>query len=234
MDKRGWIIFAVAVIALLAGLIAFSRQSNVDVSSYDHAKILTATDKPKGAIPDHVYGLPADKAQVVLIEYGDFQCPGCGQLHKTTEPLLKEYQDKIAFVFRNFPLPQLHPNARAAASAAEAAGLQGKYWQMNNQLYDHQADWENLSIEQRDDMFASYAKQLGLDVDQFKTDYASDKVSQKINFDQSLGKQNGVNATPTLYLNGKKLDTSEFGTYDELEATLDKAVKASQSDKKAS
>lgn len=225
MDKRGWIIFVVAVVGIFAGLIAFSRQSKVDVSTYDNGAILTSAEKPEGAIADNVYGLSKDEAKVVLVEYGDFQCPGCGQLHKTMQPILDEYEDKIAFVFRNFPLTQIHPNARAAASAAEAAGLQDRYWDMNNKLYDSQNDWANISIDERDDMFISYAESLDLDVDKFKKDYASDNVGDKINFDQSLGKDSGVNATPTMFLNGEKLDNSQFASYDDLKATLDEAIK---------
>lgn len=222
MDKRAWIIFVVAVGALFVGLVAFSRQSSIDVSTYNNAKPITKQDKPESAIADHVYGLKDSK--VTLIEYGDMQCPGCGNLHKTIEPLLEDYKDKITFVFRNFPLTQLHPNARSAASAAEAAGLQGKYWEMNNLLYNNQSAWENLDVKARDSQFTEYATQLGLKKDQFKEDFASDKVAKKINFDQALGKEHEVNATPTLFLNGKKLDTKAYEDADALKATLDNAI----------
>lgn len=234
MDKRGWIIFVVAVVGIFAGLVVFSRQSKVDVASYDNGAILTASDKPEGAIADHTFGLSEPDTKVILVEYGDFQCPGCGQLHKTMQPLLAEYEDKIAFVYRHFPLTQIHPNARAAASAAEAAGLQDKYWPMHNKLFDSQAAWENLSVDKRDDMFSSYAESLQLDMDKFKKDYASETVAGKINFDQALGKDNGVNATPTLFLNGKKLESNQFASIDELKSTLDKALKDAGVDTKDS
>lgn len=223
MDKRAWIIFVVAVVAIFAGLVAFSKQNSIDVSSFNHAKPLTnKSDKPTPKINDHVYG--NKDSEVVLIEYGDFQCPGCGNLHKTMQPITEVYKNQIAFVFRNFPISTLHPNARAAAAAAEAAGLQDRYWDMNNFLFNNQRDWSSLSASERDDMFAAYAKRLGIDTEQFRKDFASEKVSNKINFDLALGKANGVNATPTLFLNGEKLEPEDYKDMNAFRETLDKAL----------
>lgn len=228
MDKRTWIIFGVAVVAILAGLVMLSRQKSVDVSNVNNATVRTAGDN-NSEIADHVFGKPDKK--VVLIEYGDFQCPGCGTFHTNFAPLMNDYKDKITFVFRNFPITTIHPNARVAAASAEAAGLQGKYWEMWDALYDQQNAWSNLGTDTRDQHFESMASSLKLDIDKFKTDVASSKVSTKINFDQSLGKANGVTGTPTLFLNGKILPTDQYNSTDTIKNTLDAAIKEAQASK---
>ena len=222
MNKRTWIIFSVAVAALLGGLIYASQGETIDVSSVDNSKIRAADDNDI-AIGDHVYGKKDSK--VVLIEYGDFQCPGCGTLHGNIKPILEEYKDEIAFVFRNFPLTSMHPNARAAASSAEAAGLQGKYWEMHNKIYDSQNAWQSLNGTERDKKFAEYAKELKLDIDKFNEDVKSKKVANKLNFDQDLGKANKVSATPTVFLNGELMASEDFNSAEAIRASITKALK---------
>jgi protein-disulfide isomerase len=216
VSKKAWIIFASACVILLVGLVYVSSKDKVDVSKVDANKIQSANAQ-SGNIADHVFGKKDSK--VVFIEYGDFQCPGCGSAYPTVKDVTEKYQGQVAFIFRNFPLTSLHPNAKAAAAAAEAAGLQNKYWEMHNELYANQSSWENLSTSERTDFFASYAKNFGLNVNKFKEDMASTKVNQKINYDIAIGKKIGVNATPTLYLNGKAIDNDTWGE----EAKLDQA-----------
>lgn len=222
MDKRTWIIFGVAVVAILAGLVAFSRQSSVDVEGVNNNTVRTTADD-KTEITDHVFGKKDSK--VTVIEYGDFQCPGCGTFHTNFAPIMDEYKDTITFVFRNFPITQIHPNARVAAASAEAAGQQGKYWEMWNLLYEKQNEWGSLSADVRDGQFQTYATQLGLDTTKFKEAVASEKIAKKINFDQSLGKANGVTGTPTLFLNGSTLETDKYNSTDAIRTTLDAALK---------
>lgn len=222
MDKRTWIIFGVAVVAILAGLVAFSRQSSVNVEGVDNNTVRTTADE-NSEITDHVFGKKDSK--VTVIEYGDFQCPGCATFHSNFAPIMDEYKDKITFVFRNFPITQIHPNARVAAASAEAAGLQGKYWEMWNLLYEKQNEWGTLGADVRDAQFEKYAMQLGLDITKFKEAVTSDKVATKINFDQSLGKNNGVTGTPTLFLNGSTLATDKYNSTDTIRNTLDAALK---------
>ena len=195
---------------IIGGLVVYSRSSSpsTDVSTIDTNNIITASDQ-NGQIADHVYG-KAD-AKVVLIEYGDFQCPSCGGAYTPVKTATEAYKDKVAFVFRNFPLTTIHPNARAAAAVAEAAGLQGKYWEMHDLLYESQADWESLNGDQRTNVFVEYAKEIGLDEAKFKTDLISKSVNTKISFDQAIGKKINVNATPTFYLNGKQLSDTDAG-----------------------
>jgi protein-disulfide isomerase len=192
----------------MGGLVVYSRAANppLDVSNIDTNSIIAASDQ-NGQIGDQVFGNPDSK--VVFIEYGDFQCPGCGGIAPQIKAATEEYKDKVAFIFRNFPLTTIHPNARTAAAAAEAAGLQGKYWEMHNLIYESQSEWENIAIGERNDKFVFYANEIGLDEAQFKIDIASPEVNKKISFDQAISKKVGVEATPTLYLNGKKLSSED-------------------------
>lgn len=205
MNRTGWIIFVTVVVLLLGGLIAWTRITNppIDVSNVENNSVLVGTSQ-NGNIADHTKGSDANK--ILFIEYGDYQCPSCEGAYPNVKDLVETYGDDITFIFRNFPLTSIHPNARAAAAVAEAAGLQGKFWQMHDKLYDNQGDWEELNTEKRTTMFNSYAESLGLNMDKFKEDLTSPEVISKINFDIALGKKEGTNATPTFFLNGKKLD----------------------------
>lgn len=228
MNMRMWSIFAVAVVGILAGLVYLSQRESIDVTAVDHTKIQTETNE-QVAIKDHVFGNP--DADVVLVEYGDFQCPGCANFHRNFEPLMEDYEDSVAFVFRNFPLTSIHPNARAAAATVEAAGLQGKYWDMWNLVFAQQNEWSGLNGNQRDSQFREYAANLKLDLEQFNEDISSTKISQKINYDQAIGKANDVTGTPALYLNGDELATDKYNSTDTIRATLDKAIKDAKKDK---
>jgi protein-disulfide isomerase len=219
MSGKGWIIFVAICVVLFGGLVIWSGRDRVDVSGVDTNKIQSAASA-SGDIADHVFG---DKnAKVVLVEYGDFQCPGCGSAHPTVKSLSEKYEAQMAFVFRNFPLTSIHPNARAAAAAAEAAGTQGKYWEVHNALYESQNEWSSASTKERGALFAGYAEQAGLKKDAF-TATLTDKsalINKKINFDIALGRKLNVSGTPTFYLNGKKLSDKEFGSAEALEKVL--------------
>lgn len=210
MNKIGWIIFSVAVVLVLGGLVAWTRIANppIDLSGVENNTVISASEQ-NGNIADHTKG--SDSNKILLIEYGDYQCPSCGSAHPHVNTLMEEYGDDVTLVFRNFPLTAIHPNARAAAAVAEAAGLQGKFWEMHDKLYETQGDWSNLDATQRTSVFGSYARELNLDMDKFNTDIAEKPTNQKINFDLALGKQSGVSATPTFFLNGEQLDDATSG-----------------------
>lgn len=223
MSKKAWIIFASVCVVLLAGLVVLSGKDKVDVSGIDQSKI-QAPSAQSGNIGDHVFGKADSK--VKLIEYGDYQCPGCGSAYPVLKAVTDKYKDQMTFIFRNLPLSSLHPNARAAAAAAEAAGLQGKFWEMHDQLYGNQSDWENDSVDQRLSTFTDYAKNLGLKTDQFKTDFAGKQVSQKIAFDEALfSKTNLPKSTPTILLNGKQVDTSTWSDQSKMDQAVADALK---------
>ena len=154
--------------------------------------------------PAHVRGNP--DAPVTLEEFGDFQCPPCGSFAKFVEELMREYHSQVRLVFRNFPL-SAHAHAREAAQAAEAAGLQGKFWEMYDTLYREQSLWSSASDTRG--LFESYAGTLGLDVNQFKKDMDGDKVRERIDSDQALADFLGVKVTPTLFINSRPLDAKD-------------------------
>lgn len=224
MSKKAWIIFASICVVVLVGLVVVSNKNRVNVDHVDKNAIQTASQQ-SGNIADHVVGKADSK--VILMEYGDFQCPGCGKAYPIIKATAEKYKDQVAFVFRNLPLSSLHPNALAAAAAAEAAGLQGKYWEMHDVLYGAQSEWEQLSTSTRLDHFASYAKDLGLDVDKFKTDFASRNVNAKIAFDQAVFAKTGLEkATPTIVLNGKQVAQDTWNDQAKLDAAVADAMKA--------
>lgn len=223
MSKKAWIIFAVICIAILGVLVYASGKNKVNIGDVDINKIQSASQQ-SGNIADHVFGKADSK--VVLIEYGDFQCPGCGNAYPNIKKVTEKYKDQTAFIFRNFPLSTLHPNARAAAAAAEAAGLQGKYWEMHDMLYENQSQWSSLASDARGDFFSNYAKNLSINVDTFKTDFASSKANQKINYDIEVGKKAKVDATPSIFLNGKAVDQAVWQDADKLDAAFVDALKA--------
>jgi protein-disulfide isomerase len=153
------------------------------------APVVTATD--------HIRG-PAD-APVTVVEYGDYECPYCRGAFRDVQELLAEYPDQVRFVFRNFPIPQLHPHAEKAAEAAEAAAVQGKFWQMYELLLQPYAHLDTDSL-------VTYAEVVGLDIARFSEDIAEQRYAAKIDADVQEGLRNGVNATPKFYVNGQRID----------------------------
>lgn len=224
MTGKTWIIFVAIVAVLFGGLVVWSQKDKIDVSKVDATKIQSAS-KQSGDVADHVFG--NKDAKVVLIEYGDFQCPGCGSVHPRVKTVTEKYKGDLAFVFRNFPLTTIHANARAAAAAVETAGLMGKYWEMHNLVYESQDEWSESNASERADLFANYAQQVGLDKKEFtkKLSAATSQVNKKINFDQAIGKKINVDATPTFYLNGKELSSDKIGTEADFTKTIENALK---------
>ncbi len=153
---------------------------------------------------DHIKG--NNNAPLTLVEYGDYQCPYCGEAYPALEELQKRLGKKLKFVFRNFPLTNTHADAETAALAAEAAGAQGKFWEMHSILYKNQS---NLK---RDDLIG-YAQKIGLDMERFKNDLENKTYQQKVKDDFEGGIRSGVNRTPSFYVNGEKeddLDENKF------------------------
>ncbi|RYX79286.1 hypothetical protein EON76_01020 [bacterium] len=224
MNTKSWVIFGAVCVLLFGGLIYFSKQNkvSVDLNGVDINKVITASDQ-NGNIADHTLGNPDGK--VVLIEYGDIQCPSCGGAHPGIKKIAEDYGDKIGFIFRNFPLTSAHPNALAAATAAEAAGLQGKYWEMHNTLFEDQNTWSGLSADQRTAKFVEYAKLSGVtDETKFKADLTNSAIASKIGFDQAVARQKSVSATPTFFLNGEQVDSEISGKLVKGDATAMRAL----------
>jgi protein-disulfide isomerase len=151
---------------------------------------------------DHTQG--PDNAQLTLIEYADFQCPTCAAYAPVLEQLVAEYPDDLQLVYRYFPLKTIHPNATIASQAAEAAGLQGKFWEMHDILFNRQGEWSRLSSPRR--TFIDYAEELGLDATRFESDMNSKGVKDRVDADFQSATAAGLSGTPTFYLNGVALD----------------------------
>lgn len=219
MSTKAWIIFAAVCVVLFGGLVVWSSRDNIDVSSVKENEVLAASEN-SGNIADHVYGNKDSK--VILIEYGDFQCPGCAAAHPILKSLSEKYENELAFVYRNFPLTTIHPNARAAAAAAEAAGINGKYWEMHNLLFERQSSWSDASATERTDLFKQFAVDAGVNADAYtKTlEEESERINRKINFDLALGRKIGANSTPTILLNGTLLEQGDVNSEEALEKKL--------------
>jgi protein-disulfide isomerase len=164
-----------------------------------------STSVPRLVLPvskrDHIRG-PVD-APLTLLEFGDFECPHCGAAHPIVEAVRRRMGRRLRFVFRHFPLANIHPHAEAAAEAAEAAGAQGKFWEMHDRLFEHQ---EALADE---DLLA-HAVALGLDLERFEAELADGTHAPRVRQDFITGVRSGVNGTPTFYIN----DVRHDGSYD--------------------
>ncbi len=153
---------------------------------------------------DHISG-PID-APVQLVEYGDFQCPYCGAAYPILQKVIRQMGDRLCFAFRNFPLTEVHEYAMAAAEAAEAAGAQGKFWQMHDTIYTHQ---DELDV----DHLYQFAQSIDLDMDEFDRDMIDHTFEDRIHADFQSGVRSGVNGTPTLFINGTRYDGPvEYGS----------------------
>ncbi len=160
-------------------------------------------------------------AQVTLEEFGDFQCPPCGSISGFLDELVKEYDPHLRIVFRNLPL-EMHQHAREAALAAEAAGLQGRFWEMHDVLYREQATWSKADNPR--ELFDSYAGMIGLDVDQFKKDMDGEKARARVDSDQERANSLGVQMTPTVFINDHQMSPNDK-TPEGLRAAIDAALK---------
>ena len=155
--------------------------------------------KPPVGTNDHTAG--PDDAPVTLVEYGDYECPYCGMAYPVVKKAQHQLGKNLRFVFRNFPLAEAHPHARLAAQAAEAAGAQGKFWEMHDMLFEHQ---DALEVED----LAAYAKAIGLDTQKFERDLENGRYAARVRDDFRSGVKSGVNGTPTFFMNGARYDGS--------------------------
>jgi protein-disulfide isomerase len=158
------------------------------------AKLTVAVDAR-----DHRQG--PDDAPVTLVEYGDYECPSCGAAYPIVKAVQARLGDELRFVFRNFPLSEMHPHARLAAEAAEAAGAQGRFWEMHDLLFENQAALGGAAL-------ARYAGALGLDGRRFAADLEGRAFAARVDADVESGAYSGVNGTPTFFINGHRHDDS--------------------------
>ncbi|MBR2839884.1 thioredoxin domain-containing protein [Candidatus Saccharibacteria bacterium] len=208
----GWVIgLATVALIIIATVIVINGNNNAtDYSNYDFNSVISA-DSHNGNISDHVKG--NKDAPVLIFEYADFQCPGCASINSKVNKAIEELDGKLAIVYRNHLL-SYHKNGTAAASAAEAAGLQGYWKTYADKLFSEQAEWESATSSERTTLFEKYFTEVTKgqgDLEKFRQDFASEAVSQKISFDMGIGRRIDIPATPAFFVDGQLIQWSEAG-----------------------
>lgn len=199
-------IIAVTVAGLIGVFMIFNKTGSP--ATTDTSKLVRSDSQKQGT------------GSVQLVEFGDYQCPSCGVAHPVVQKIVKEYEGKVTFVFRNFPLETLHKNAMIAAKYAEASARQNKFWEMHNKLYESQSEWSDLADPTA--KFAEYAKALGMDPGALKNAAADGAINALIQRDMTDGNDLGVSGTPTFYVAGKQVANND---YNSLKAAIDAALK---------
>lgn len=211
MSNRFLIIMGILVLGFV-GFLVFQNRGEDTSSNGDQAVQAS----------EHTLG--AGTGNVTLVEYGDFQCPSCASYFPVLESVKEKYGDRITFQFRHFPLTQIHQNAMAAHRAAEAAAKQDKFWEMHDLLYERQNLWAQSNNAAA--IMEDYATELALNVEQFKSDFASAEVNATINADIAAGNEFGISGTPSFVLNGEKIENPE-PTIDAFSEVIDTALESS-------
>lgn len=216
-NRKGFQIAGVIIGVVIAAFIIIAtyfvidgNNKATDFNSYDFYSIIEADDN-NGNIGDHVKGSP--DAPVIIYEYADYQCPGCASINPKVNKAVNESDGKLAIVYRSFLL-SYHKNGTAAASAAEAAGLQGYWKPYADKLFSEQAEWESASANERTAIFEKYFNEVTENkgnLEQFREDISSDRVSKKISFDMGIARRIDVPSTPAFYVDGQLIKWSEAG-----------------------
>lgn len=206
-----WIGFVVLVGLIVWGVVVANNRAS-------QPRPIVKVELPE-PVTDLDWSLGSTTSSTVLVEYSDFQCPSCGLYFPLLEKLVKDHGSEFRFVYRHFPLPQ-HKNAVPAALASEAAGKQGKFWEMHSMLFTNQSAWEE--IDDTSAVFDAYAAKIGISVPQFKTDLSDPALVKKVNDAFTTARRAGIPGTPALFLNGKMIDTPS--SYELLEKTIQNKI----------
>lgn len=206
-------------IALWGGLIVILL-----ASTFGLMQLVNSSTPSSSSVLSSIVNLPAvsknevtvgnPKAKAVLIEYSDFQCPACANSYFLVEQLLKDYDGKILFVYRFFPLTQTHKNALPSSYAAYAAFLQGKFPEMEDEIFTNQIKWKDENNAR--DIFLSYAEKIGLDMEKYKKDVNSDETIKIVSDSENSAISLGINSTPTFFLNGKQIQPRGYDEFKKL------------------
>jgi protein-disulfide isomerase len=222
------IIVAVLLVALAGGALLMRPSESTTRQNIAQLPPTVTTPNPKAsaaprpATPTiapitHLRG--RTDAPVLIEEYGDFQCPPCGYLHPILKRIEGEYATQVRVAFHHFPLREMHKNAAEAARAAEAAALQGKFWQMHDMLFEKQQEWKDAAPARP--LFLNYARTLGLDAQKFTQDIDGTTVSNRVMNDEQVGTSRGVTGTPSVFLNGREVPFEIAMNYDKLRAVIE-------------
>lgn len=199
--KNIWLLvgsLGITLLAVIAVAFLFTKKANAPILPADPAIVLGDARFVDGK----------SDAKVTITEFSDFQCPACRASQPLIEEIMKAASTSTRLVYRQFPLRTVHKNALAAAKAAEASGVQGKFWEMHDKLFSTQSDWEGLADPSS--QFEGYAKELGMNVDQWKKDYEGKDMETRIAKDEQDGNLLGISGTPTFYVNNMKTDVSDL------------------------
>ena len=211
-----WGIVLIAVVGIIYGLIYLAKTSPVSKENVQAGNgtipQVTSSDWSEGN----------KNATTTLIEYGDFECPVCAEYAPALSELVKEFGDRMVFVYRYFPLETIHQNAALSAAAAEAAGMQGKFWEMHDLLFKNQDTWANQSASDAENTFIGFASEIGLDKNRFESDMTSGAVTSKIGNIYNDDLKMGLTYTPTFVLNGKIIQNPT--SYDEFKNIIEQAT----------
>ncbi len=210
LKRHFWKIVAAVVVVLIGASVVYSQQ-------------VAKTANEGVEIETHVKGNP--DAAVTLVEYSDFQCPACAQFYPYIKDIMNEYGDSLRFEYRHFPLINIHPQAVPAARAAEAAGQQGKFFEMHDKLFENQSVWSRSSNPAG--FFNQYAEELGLDLATFKRHLNSSVITDAINDSFEDARDRGFTGTPTFILNDQVMS---FTTFDEFRAQIEAAIAPDNND----
>ncbi len=180
--------------------------ANTQTQNTDEQLLKRYAEAPAGATPANILGSP--DAVVVVEEFADFQCPTCGVIHPKMKEVISQYGSKIKFVFRNYPLTQIHPNAYEASLAAEAAGAQGRFWQMQDMIFKGQPTWSNQRNARA--TFKEYAERIGLDVEKFENDTLGTMAKTRVDADIQRGRALNIQSTPTVLINGRPVPFNQL------------------------
>lgn len=215
-----WIVIFLVVAVGIGGIILLVSKSTFS-DGVSQPALLTLYDN------DWILGkkenddIVSEGAEATLIEYSDFQCPACAFFSPILEKLSKDLDRKVKIAYRHFPLPQ-HKNAKIAAYAAEAAGAQGKFFEMSAKIFEDQKDWSGISENDAKNLFKETALELGLNIEKFEKDRENGETKDSVEKDLNDGRNLGINSTPTFYLNGKKMQN--LTSYDAFKKVVEEEI----------
>ena len=203
-QKIFWAVLGLVLVVVVASAAYFASQGTAPAGATGALTVpVTADDWRKGAA----------SSTVTIVEYSDLECPACATYYPLLNQLVSDFPEQVAVVYRHFPL-SYHRSGQLSARFAEAAGRQGKFWEMHNLLFDHQATWTKNSAAENEGLFKTYAKQIGLDLVRLEADLADAGLAAAVEADYQSGTRSGVDATPSLFLNGQKITNP--GNYEAL------------------
>jgi len=219
MKTKEIVIWFAVIVALVGGFWFLINAVNAPPSPSAPVEI---KNLPPVSANDFIRGNPS--AKVTLIEYADFQCPACATMHATIKKLQADFRNDLKLVYRFFPLINIHQNSLISTQAVYAAGLQGKFWEMSDLVYENQDSWSDNA--QAKNIFVDYAKELGLDLNKFNSDINSDSTNKFVTDAENSALNLGINSTPTLFLNRKIIQDPTSYSYEDFKKLIQDEIKA--------